>query len=229
MNPNNIQAPTFSASALSSQAQHAVSTRGTPATLNLDDIFGDCFFTPEGDAVFLSEQQQQQQSNQQSNTNTNDNIAEGMNLQLSGETNVTTVASRPVIQNNTNTNSTNTNQQFAPVANAGGITTTGLSTNGARATTMGPATSDTMSNQKLNPMVAPPQQRHHIQFATTLPPAGSSSSNAAMVNKTSVGSIGGLGGVGTKKRGGASARERKMSDQQKSERRYVTLLIEDWM
>ena len=62
--------------------------------------------------------------------------------------------------------------------------------------------------------MAPPQHRHHLQFATTIPPVGA------------MGGAGGLGGGrvtsgSTKKRGGASARERKMSDQQKSERRYV--------
>ena len=32
--------------------------RGTPATLNLDDIFGDVMFTPDGETVFLSEEQE---------------------------------------------------------------------------------------------------------------------------------------------------------------------------
>lgn len=31
--------------------------RGGPATLNLDDIFGDVMFTPDGDTIFLSEEQ----------------------------------------------------------------------------------------------------------------------------------------------------------------------------
>jgi hypothetical protein len=30
--------------------------RGAPSTLNLDDIFGDVMFTPDGDTVFLSEE-----------------------------------------------------------------------------------------------------------------------------------------------------------------------------
>ena len=42
-----MSAPRFTAGA----------SRGTPATLNLDDIFGDVMFTPDGDTVFLSEQQ----------------------------------------------------------------------------------------------------------------------------------------------------------------------------
>lgn len=37
--------------------QRAVAQRGTPATLNLDDIFGDVMFTPDGDTVFMSEEQ----------------------------------------------------------------------------------------------------------------------------------------------------------------------------
>jgi hypothetical protein len=39
-------------------AQSAAAQRGTPATLNLDDIFGDVMFTPDGDTVFLSEEQE---------------------------------------------------------------------------------------------------------------------------------------------------------------------------
>ena len=51
------QQPVFTASDLSASAQAAVAQRGTPATLNLDDIFGDVMFTPDGDTVFLSEEQ----------------------------------------------------------------------------------------------------------------------------------------------------------------------------
>ena len=42
---------------LSATTQAAVAQRGTPSTLNLDDIFGDVMFTPDGDTVFLSEEQ----------------------------------------------------------------------------------------------------------------------------------------------------------------------------
>lgn len=176
MASSTVTAPIFSAAPLSSQAQQAINSRGTPATLNLDDIFGDCFFTPEGDTVFLSEQEDPNNSA----------------IQVSGEPNIVNVASRPMAANGTG------QQQFVPVAQAGGIATTGLSSgNGVRATTMGPATAGVGAVTQ-NPIAAPPQQRHHLQFATTLP-------SSAM--------------TGTKKRGGASARERKMSDQQKSERR----------
>jgi PAS domain S-box-containing protein len=47
----------FTTAELSSSAQAAIAARGTPATLNLDDIFGDVMFTPDGDTVFLSEEQ----------------------------------------------------------------------------------------------------------------------------------------------------------------------------
>jgi hypothetical protein len=41
---------------MSASTQRAVSQRGTPSTLNLDDIFGDVMFTPDGDTVFMSEE-----------------------------------------------------------------------------------------------------------------------------------------------------------------------------
>ena len=49
--------PMFTAQDLSASTQQAVAQRGTPATLNLDDIFGDVMFNPDGDTVFLSEEQ----------------------------------------------------------------------------------------------------------------------------------------------------------------------------
>ena len=49
-----------------------------------------------------------------------------MNLQLSDQTNISTVASQPILIQN---NSINNNQQkFTPVTSVGGITATGLST-----------------------------------------------------------------------------------------------------
>jgi len=214
IDPNTIQAPTFSAAPLSSQAQHALSTRGTPATLNLDDIFGDCFFTPEGDTVFLSEQQPQANESVASTLTPSAagggstvaaGFGEAMNIQISGETTVANVASRPVMVDD---GSGQQQQQYVPVAQGGGISTTGLDQKGhhVKVTTMGPATVSTASSattttnslSQQQKFMQPPQQRHHLQFATTIPP-------------TTMG--------GAKKRGGASARERKMSDQQKSERR----------
>ena len=53
----NVPAPMFTAADMSASTQQAVAQKGTPATLNLDDIFGDVMFTPDGDTVFLSEEQ----------------------------------------------------------------------------------------------------------------------------------------------------------------------------
>jgi hypothetical protein len=50
--------PMFVTGDYSRGTQHAVAQRGTPATLNLDDIFGDVVFTPDGETIFLSEEQE---------------------------------------------------------------------------------------------------------------------------------------------------------------------------
>ena len=56
MTDPNVAPPLFSpANGLSANAQAAVASRTTD-TLNLDDIFGDVVFTPDGDTVFLSEE-----------------------------------------------------------------------------------------------------------------------------------------------------------------------------
>ena len=67
------------------------------AVLNLDDIFGDVMFTPDGDTVFLSEQ-------------ANDEL-----LQSGEGANVATMASKPDEQGH-----------FRPTAAAGGLYTTQL-------------------------------------------------------------------------------------------------------
>lgn len=166
---SNFQAPKFVAP-LSKEAQQAVQSRGNPNALNLDDIFGECFFTPDGDAVFLSDIGQDSY----------------YNVQASGEQTVTEYASRPVNGNN-----------YAPVPFGGGIATTGLdqAPGLAKSTTMGP---NQGNNTTLIPMQAPPQQKHHMQFGLLQP--------SSQKKKTSA---------------SASARDRKMNEQQKSERRYV--------
>jgi len=70
------QAPMFTPD-LSATAQAAVAQRGTPATLNLDDIFGDVMFTPDGDTVFLNEEQDALGSDEQHVTNSATKIQEG--------------------------------------------------------------------------------------------------------------------------------------------------------
>lgn len=55
MADKNVPPPLFSSNNMSAETQAAVAAKGTPSTLNLDDIFGDVVFTPDGDTVFLSE------------------------------------------------------------------------------------------------------------------------------------------------------------------------------
>jgi len=166
---SNIQAPLF-LPPLSSQADQA--TRGL-VSLNLDEIFGDCFFTPDGDTVFLSE------------------AADPDAIMPSGESHPAPVASRPIPSQQ---------ETFVPYSQGGGITTTGLHNPNAPATVMGrPAeTSVNAANISAQYMVQPPQQRHHLQFATPAYPVPKRKNMSLS----------------------AAARERRMSDQQKSERRY---------
>ena len=109
---NPLQAPMFASNVpnLSEPTSQAVAQRGTPATLNLDDIFGDVFFTPDGDTVFMGEQQEEQ------------------SVLPSGEKDeVAPVASRPQ------------GQTYVPVPQAGGLQTTNLDKPGQRALSMGPS------------------------------------------------------------------------------------------
>jgi PAS domain S-box-containing protein len=151
---------------LSSATSAAVAQRGTPATLNLDDIFGDVLFTPDGDTVFLSDLQ-----------------AEGADILPSGEAEVATVASRIGPDGNP-----------IPVPLAGGISTTQLDQEGKPALTMGAAGGSGHSN--LVPYAQAPQQRHHLQYATP-----------EMMNSLK------------KRKTGSKTSDRKMSEQQKVERR----------
>eukprot|EP00571_Detonula_confervacea_P012375 CAMPEP_0172302696 /NCGR_PEP_ID=MMETSP1058-20130122/4351_1 /TAXON_ID=83371 /ORGANISM="Detonula confervacea, Strain CCMP 353" /LENGTH=453 /DNA_ID=CAMNT_0013013271 /DNA_START=62 /DNA_END=1423 /DNA_ORIENTATION=- len=179
----NIRPPQFIAAGvpgLSASATAAVQSRGTPSTLNLDDIFGDCFFTPEGEAIFLSEnpqlqhqvQQQQQLNQQQQQLNQQhqqvqhqaqqqQQLAQGA-LLASGEAAPSQNASRPAGA-----------AGYVP----GGIVTTGLHKPKAAVTVMGNA-----SGNAAPPTVAPfaqaPQRPHHLQYAyvqaggTQAPPSG---------------------------------------------------------
>jgi hypothetical protein len=137
-------------------------SRGNAATvLNLDDIFGDVMFTPDGDTVFLSEQ-------------SNDELLQ------SGEGNqVATMASKPDESGN-----------FRPTAAAGGLYTTQLHDSEKPALTMG-AAGDNVPKMAPVPFKAPPQAGHHLQYAAP-----------------------------KKKRTAAEkSADRKMSEQQKVERR----------
>lgn len=148
--------------AMSAQAAAAVAQRGTPSTLNLDDIFGDVMFTPEGETVFLSEQQ-----------------AEGVPMPLpSGEgTDVHIVAAKQ-----------QAGGQYVPVAAGGGLATTNLADPSKPALVMGAAPTVTVPTAQAVPFQKAPQERHHLQYAAP-------------------------------KRKRSSRSDRKMSEQQKSDRR----------
>lgn len=158
-NQQQTQPPMFTTN-LSATTQAAVAQRGTPSTLNLDDIFGDVMFTPDGDTVFLSEEQ--------------DALA-------SGEQVVTTQASKIVEQQQ--------QQQAIPIQRGGGYYTTQLHDSSKPARTMGTMVPGVTKSTPSVPYKDAPQQRHHIQYASM-----------------------------TKKKSSRSS-ERKMSEQQKNERR----------
>lgn len=176
--PPNPQAPLFSSKDLSAAAQAALAQRGNPSTLNLDDIFGDVVFTPDGDTVFKSE------------------VHDG-SMTASGEgAKVASVASRPTDAGT-----------FAPVNQGGGLYTTHLSDPTKMASAMGKAGEGVPTTASV-PFQKTPQAMHHIQFAAPTKTA----SGAATANPKK-----------RKATGDSSSRpgDRKMSEQQKVERRYV--------
>jgi hypothetical protein len=110
MTDSDVAPPLFSSAqgGLSASTRAAVSAQGNPATLNLDDIFGDVVFTPDGDTVFLSE-------------------LGGDNGVNSGEgNNVANVASRQTGSGS-----------YAAVRAGGGVNTTQLEENGKPSLAMG--------------------------------------------------------------------------------------------
>jgi len=145
------QAPMFTTN-LSANTQAAVAQRGTPSTLNLDDIFGDVMFTPDGDTVFLSEDQ--------------DALA-------SGEHQVTTQASKIV-------NHGDQQQQAIPIQRGGGYYTTQLHDNTKPARTMGTMVPGVTKTTAAVPYKEAPQQRHHLQYASMSKKKSSRSSERKM-------------------------------------------------
>lgn len=105
---------------------------------NLDEIFGDCFFTPDGETVFLSAEEQAY-------------------FVPSNEAQPATVASR--LDPATNT--------FVPVPFAGGIATTHLDQPGAKASVMGPAADQQQKPDKAKKGTVVPPPSHHLGFVTT--------------------------------------------------------------
>ncbi len=176
-----IVPPVFStggAPPMSASTAAAVSAKGTPATLNLDELFSDYYFTADGDMIFPSEEPESAQQN----------------IIPSHETQPSLIASRPAAA---------VNNGFVQVPYAGGIATTGLHQSHGKTTAMGPiaapATAPSALNPNPMPFQKPPQQKHHLPFATTAQKPQQRSQT-------------------TKRKPGPSG-ERKMSAQQKSERR----------
>lgn len=183
---NPPQAPMFASTLpnMSASTTAAVAQRGTPATLNLDDIFGDVFFTPDGDTVFMGEQEEEQ------------------TVLPSGEKdNVAPVASKPQ------------GQTFVPVPQAGGLHTTNLDKPGERALSMGPT--GQAAPTPAVPFQQPPQQSHHMQFAMPNAPVAPPLPSQPPKPKRSR----------TSSTGSSRPSDRKMSEQQKVERRYVFLVL----
>jgi PAS domain S-box-containing protein len=122
---------------MSAQAAAAVAQRGIPATLNLEDIFGDVMFTPDGETVFLSEQQDA-----------------SANMMHSGEgNNVHIIAAKQQ------------GDQYVPVPAGGGLVTTNLSDPSKPALVMGPAATMVIPTTQAVPFKKTPQESHHLQFA----------------------------------------------------------------
>mmetsp|Transcript_4179 Transcript_4179/g.6162 ORF Transcript_4179/g.6162 Transcript_4179/m.6162 type:complete len:368 (+) Transcript_4179:54-1157(+) len=117
----------------------AVSQRGTPATLNLDDIFGDVLFTPDGDTVFLSDLPPEEAA---------EVVGSGEGPQVASRASRVTEDGRAV-----------------PVQNAGGVHTTNLNDPSKRALVMG-GSEIAPQPAKPVPYKRAPQQRHHLQYAT---------------------------------------------------------------
>jgi hypothetical protein len=108
MTDPNVPPPFFTSKSASVKPTASGNSGG--AALNLDDIFGDVVFTPDGDTVFLSEEQ------------------EDGGLLNSGEKEVANMASKPTADG-----------RYAPVSMGGGLYTTALAENGQRSSAMGRA------------------------------------------------------------------------------------------
>ncbi|KAL7580357.1 hypothetical protein ACA910_004385 [Epithemia clementina (nom. ined.)] len=166
MTDPNVAPPLFTSAGtgMTRRTEQAVAQRGTPATLNLDDIFGDVVFTPDGDTVFLSEQKDDEDGG----------------LLNSGEGDqVTMGASRPTKDG-----------KFEQVQKGGGLYTTALMEQGKVSSSMGSAEAAAKATAAV-PFKRAPQKAHHLQYAAP------------------------------KKKKSESSRsgDRKMSEQQKVERR----------
>lgn len=105
--------------------------------LNLDDIFGDVMFTPEGDTVFLSEQQDDDLLNS----------GEGDSYQI--------VASK------------RQGDKFVPYNAGGGLGTTNLADPSKESLAMGSAANSAVPTSQAVPWKEPPQKKNQLQYAAS--------------------------------------------------------------
>ena len=134
MTDPNVAPPLFTAAHGGTEAP-APALRGDAGNLNLDDIFGDVVFTPEGDTVFLSEQAGEEE------------------ILNSGEAQVKMGASRP-----------DERGHFNKVQQGGGLATTQLGRDGLPALAMGTADAAAAPTKHV-PFRHDPQAGHHLQYA----------------------------------------------------------------
>jgi hypothetical protein len=127
--------PPFFASARAPELSQAAVAKKRNA-LNLDDIFGDVVFTPDGDTIFLSEQAKEEEG-----------------ILNSGETEFSTMASKATADG-----------KYAPVQQGGGLYTTQLAEGEKLALAMGAAAPGVQQTEAV-PFRAPPQLQHHLQYA----------------------------------------------------------------
>lgn len=135
MTDPNVAPPLFTAAHGGSGLSAPSAVSRDAGNLNLDDIFGDVVFTPDGDTVFLSEQ------------------AGEDGILNSGEAQAKMGASRP-----------QANGSYAPVPKAGGLATTQLGRDGLPALAMGTADAATHETKHV-PFRHEPQAGHHLQYA----------------------------------------------------------------
>mmetsp|Transcript_13018 Transcript_13018/g.17004 ORF Transcript_13018/g.17004 Transcript_13018/m.17004 type:complete len:417 (-) Transcript_13018:292-1542(-) len=183
-NTNTNQVPPLSAA-----AQAALESR---SHINLDDIFGDCFFTPEGETIFLNDTTDSVRSNALTSSETEPAPVASKENQQTGTMNPVAVNVPPL--GTTNTGSTLRGEGYSSAAN--------------------PALTTADRANRINAMSG--QQPNHMKFISTLS-AGSSAEAVEKKRKVGGGAVNLVGAVG----GGSRPvdRHQKMSEQQKVERR----------
>lgn len=105
------------------------------SALNLDDIFGDVMFTPEGDTVFLSEEKDEELLNS----------GEGDNYQIYA--------------------SKQDGDKFVPYKAGGGLDTTNLADPSKESLVMGAKEGAGVPTAQAVPWKKPPQEKNHLQYA----------------------------------------------------------------